>query len=160
MMREEGRVISLEGSVAIVTSERKKSCGSCASKGSCSTLTLSSGHEETRIRANNQAGAKVGDRVVVEIQERQFLRASFMVYIVPLLVMILVGAAVRSLLLDHGLVRAAEGFGALAGFVGLGVAFFLLRGFNTRIENSARFLPVISDVVSVGTHASVRHSLD
>ena len=88
MMREEGTVIALEGDLAVVLGQRKKSCGNCAGESSCTTLSVGAGKRENQFRAVNRAGAKVGERVVLEISEKVFLKASGMLYGLPLLALI------------------------------------------------------------------------
>ncbi|MBF0626371.1 MAG: SoxR reducing system RseC family protein [Magnetococcales bacterium] len=147
MLREEGRVVALDGEIALVTSQRKKACGSCAGEASCSTLSLGAGKKEMSIRAINRAGAQVGERVVVEISEAVFLKAAGLLFGLPSLALVVAGVGVRGLLLEMGYQDAAEGFGALAGLAAMALTFLSLRRFNHGMENQLRHLPVITEVM-------------
>ncbi|OSM04863.1 SoxR reducing system RseC family protein [Magnetofaba australis] len=144
MLREEGRVVSLEGKFALVETVRKKACGNCTGDSSCSTLSFGGGQRKSVFRALNPQNARVGDFVILEIAERQFLRASFLIYAAPVLALVLVGAAVRYWALASGVaVDDAEGLGAVSGLLALGGVFLALRRVNDRLSAREEAHPVI-----------------
>lgn len=146
-MREMGRIVDLDGDFAIVVSGRKNACGGCKGKSSCTTLSLGLGNKEIRHRARNPLGGRVGETVVLEISERGFLRASFLVYMTPLAAFFLLGALARWLVLFFGgTPYAAEGWGAVGGLFAMAGSFLMLRKYNSYITEDRRFQPVIAEV--------------
>lgn len=84
-MIKEGYIISINGEYVMVSFKRQGGCGdSCAS---CKLACASAG-VTTEIR--NTLGAKVGDRVKVEMHEKAFNKMLLWVYAFPL-VMLLAG---------------------------------------------------------------------
>jgi len=147
MLREQGFVVGLDGKYALVSSYRQSACGSCHAQASCSTLSAGLGNRENRIRALNPIGAEVGEQVVLEISEKSFLRASFLVYGMPVAALIGVGSLVRALMLNMDMaVAAAEGGGAIAGLLALVFSFVWLNRQNTRLENDPTTQPVIASL--------------
>lgn len=146
MMKEEGRVLALEGSYAIVVGTRSGACGACHAKGSCSALSTAKTDQEVRIRATNAIGAQPGDRVIVEIAEKEFLRASFVIYIIPLLVMALCGWAAYTLAGTMGFPAQAEGASGVACLLSLGISYGGLRWYNRYLEATSRFQPAIAEI--------------
>ncbi|MBF0423615.1 MAG: SoxR reducing system RseC family protein [Magnetococcales bacterium] len=106
------------------------------------------GNREVHVRAENRIGAKVGDLVVLELSDSQFLRSSFMVYIVPVLALFFFGFLSKNLGLALGFSPdAAEGLGGGAGISSLALVFFWLKRRNRQMETSGLGLPIITAVV-------------
>ncbi|MBF0588417.1 MAG: SoxR reducing system RseC family protein [Magnetococcales bacterium] len=155
MMREEGVVMELQESLALVRGVQKSACGSCHAESSCGTLSGGLGRRETRFLARNPLGAQVGQRVLLEVEEGQFLRASFILYVVPLVGLMVVGITARSILLALGFGSGAEGLAGLAGLAGMGGTFFLLqRRFKTNDPNRTDQQPLIAEILSPNTPPS------
>lgn len=147
MLREEGIVVGLEGEYALVSNQRKSSCGGCHAETSCGTLSGGLGKKAVQFRARNLVHAEIGERVVLEIAEGHFLRASFLVYITPILSMVLVGALVRYLALSWEGVDS-ESIGAVAGLFALALSFYGLSRYNDHIQDDASQQPVIRRIVT------------
>ena len=88
MASEEGIVTRIDASGAWVKTVRSDCCESCTSKGMCHTM---GGGKEMEVPAVNAAGARVGDRVVLKMDTAPFLKATFLVYLFP--VLLLMGGA-------------------------------------------------------------------
>ncbi|BES72486.1 alginate biosynthesis regulator MucC [Marinobacter nanhaiticus D15-8W] len=124
MIEESGTVVALEGDEVWVQTIRQSSCGSCSARKGCGQGALASitDGRANQVRVRNTCGAGVGDHVVLGIEESQLLRASLLVYALPLLGL-LVGALVGAGLwpgLDLAAI-ASGGLGLTAGFVTLKV---------------------------------------
>ncbi len=85
-MEEVGVVVEVKGTAAVVRITETGGCGSCASAGVCKA-----GSDGRLLEAENAAGAKAGDKVAVEISGSSFIKASFVVYMVPV-IMLFAGA--------------------------------------------------------------------
>ncbi|MEO5332611.1 MAG: SoxR reducing system RseC family protein [Magnetococcus sp. YQC-5] len=148
MMREEGIVIALDGAFAVVSGQRQKSCGTCHSANTCGVLSGGLGQRAIKIRARNPCNAQVGERVFIEISERSFLKASFLVYILPLVVLFAVVSWARYLVVTFGWVIDIEAFSALVGLLALVVTFYWLRQRSKRMEMNEQEAPVIVEILS------------
>ena len=78
MIEEQGIVIAVSGDYARVRARRQSACGQCAVQGACGTSLLERffGRRPAEVMAWNQAGAAVGDRVMIGISERGLLGAA------------------------------------------------------------------------------------
>ncbi|MEE0944866.1 MAG: SoxR reducing system RseC family protein [Clostridia bacterium] len=114
MMRKTG-IVKTNGEQAEVAIIRESSCGeNCAScKGGCTP-------SETIIVAENKLGAEVGDKVVLEMQDKNALTAAFIAYIIPLIVLIVASGLVSYF--GYG-----DGMAALCGMGAMAVCFLAVR---------------------------------
>lgn len=83
-------VVDVRDDEALVRGKRASACGQCAGKGSCSTLG-SWFDRMVEMRVRNPVGARVGDTVVVAIQEGVLLRAALRLYGMPMLAFFVFG---------------------------------------------------------------------
>ncbi len=98
--------------------ERRTACGLCGQTRGCGNATWGKllGHQSQAFLAKNTIDAKVGDSVVVGIDEGVMLSTVFYLYLVPLLSM-LVAAVLADQLLNHDVwVALFAGLGLLLGF--------------------------------------------
>lgn len=77
---EEGEVIAVEGNQAKVRVRRSPTCDSCSSNATCGLL----GEGEVVLTALNTVGASKGQRVRVSLKVEGEVKASFILYLVPL----------------------------------------------------------------------------
>ncbi len=91
-MRQYGKVIEICGNMARVSFKRTKACGNCKA---CFTL----GSDEAVIEIVNSAGASAGDYVAIELHAKSMVKASLIMYGLPLIGLML-GVILGSLLSD------------------------------------------------------------
>jgi sigma-E factor negative regulatory protein RseC len=101
--------------------------------------------KEKEVRALNPAGARVGDRILLGIDTGPFLKATFLLYLFPILCLI-AGAlsgqwAAGFLALDASTGAAAAGFGCFVA----AMSFVRIRG--NRLARDARYQPKILRVL-------------
>lgn len=139
MIREVGEVRAVAGSFASIAAERKTSCDVCELKTACGVALLGNlfGRPTATVRALNLADADIGDRVEIAFDERQLLRGSVAVYIMPLLCMMGCALAAQKLL------GSTDSTTALAGFAGLIAGFVLLRYRVSAIRPGGGPLPTV-----------------
>lgn len=137
MLEESGRVVALDGEHAWVQTIRKSACASCEAKSGCGQGVLSriSDGKANQVLVANTLKLKVGDEVLLGIPEDMLVKASFVVYLIPLLCMITAAAITDKWLL------AGEGWTALAGIVGLMSGFLIVKGYSGYHANDQRFCP-------------------
>ena len=117
-MRQTGKVIETKGKKAIVRFVRSDACGHC---NACFHL----GSNEADIDIDNVLGAKAGDMVGIEMHGKSVLRASLILYGIPLIAL-LVGAYLGSLQGDL--------YAALGGVLFAAGAFFILRALEPKFS--------------------------
>lgn len=121
-------MVSLQGPQAVVETVQSEACAHCGARGACHAL---GGEAKRQITALNEVQARPGDRVVMSTPRRGVLGAGFLVYIVPVAVL-LAGAVIGQRL---GRLWGWDPQGAAA-FVGLGsmvLAFWGLSRLSKRM---------------------------
>jgi sigma-E factor negative regulatory protein RseC len=82
MATEEGIVIKTDSTTAWVKTTKTHACKACAARASCNVM---GGGKEMEVEAINHAGAKVGEKVVLFFETSPLLKATFMLYVLPIL---------------------------------------------------------------------------
>lgn len=88
------QVVALEGNMAWLVPEQTSSCGACSASSACGAKgigSLSNRLEARRFQLANEAGLRIGDRVVVGIRENALLKASLAAYAIPLATLLSAG---------------------------------------------------------------------
>ncbi|MCU7799708.1 MAG: SoxR reducing system RseC family protein [gamma proteobacterium symbiont of Lucinoma myriamae] len=105
MIEEQATVVHNEGKYVWVNTQRQSSCGHCSVKNGCGTQVLSKvlGNKIAYVRclnsieqpsnkeAENYTSLKEGDQVVIGLEESALLGGSFLMYLLPLIIMIVFG---------------------------------------------------------------------
>ncbi len=144
MLEEEGVVLRVEGELAIVKTQRSSICEGCHSGGFCKAL---GGDSDMEVAARNEVGAKVGDEVRVTVASKTFLKASFLVYMVPVTALIL-GALLGATLgpsLCPG--TSSDLLSVVFGLTLFSLSFVLMRIWTKGIKGGQQYCPVISEIL-------------
>lgn len=146
MVETQAVVVKIEDAVAYVQAERKSSCSGC-SESSCGTSTLAGffGRKTPLYRASNEIGAKVGDQVVVGVNESALFKGTLLLYMLPLL-LLFIGAVAGNAL---AAADAGEGYAVAGAAVGLAAGFLGLKLLSARSGLDKQFQPVILSRVDV-----------
>lgn len=131
-MEQQGLVIGVNGGMATVKFVRSKACAHC-------NACLSFGDNEAIVDISNTVGAEVGDTVSITLHSRSLVKASLLMYGIPL-VLLLIGALLGSLISD--LATAAFGIVLAAG------GFLLIRALEPRFERMSEFRPRMIEIIS------------
>lgn len=93
MLEEQATVVGCEGEYVWVQTQRKSSCANCSVKGGCGTQVLAKvwGNKVSQLKCLNTQKLSVGDQVIIGIDEHALLSGSFLIYLLPLLLMLLFG---------------------------------------------------------------------
>jgi sigma-E factor negative regulatory protein RseC len=143
MATEKGIVIRLEDSAAWVKTSRSSACEGCSARKGCH---ITADGQDMEVRAANDIGARVGDRVLVGIASASVLKISFLLYMFPVLLMIAgaaIGQQVAAALGMQGSVPAA-----LGGVACFAVAFGVIRIRSRRLAARKEYQPRIVRVIS------------
>ena len=144
MITENATVVSIENNQTWIETQRKSACGQCSANKGCGTSVLSKviGNKLSKMKAINKINAKVGDEVVVGLNEKSLLKGAFMTYLLPLLYLF-VFAVLGQLVTDNFQIYNGELL--VIFFAGLG--FYLgmrkVKSFSKSIEKNESYQPVI-----------------
>jgi len=150
MMEEEGRVVAIDGRFAIIHTERGSSCDGCHAKSTCHSMSDTDG-KTMEMRAVNDIGASRGDLVKVAIDSTVLLKSSFLVYIVPVVVMIIFGVIgdsyARSSMpgADPDLVAGGVGITAFV------ITFLLIKVWSRSLDNNPEYQPRVVRIMGSGS---------
>jgi sigma-E factor negative regulatory protein RseC len=106
---------NLSDSTATLEIERKTACGLCGKTRGCGNSIWGKlfAHQSTAFKAQNRINARVGDSVIVGIDERALLKSALLLYILPLVTM-MIGAILMNEIVHN---NAGSVIGALIGLV-------------------------------------------
>lgn len=134
-MAQTGTVESMKDQNVYVKVIREEACAHCK----MCTTGINEG-KECVIEAVNRCDAKVGDIVEIDVQNSYFLRATAIMYGIPLVALIL-GIGISLGVLQSVGVKNAELISALIGLVFTGIVYMTI---NKREKNNknTKYLPV------------------
>ena len=129
---------NLSDSTATLEIERKVACGLCGKTRGCGNSIWGKlfAHQSTAFKAQNRINAKVGDSVIVGINEQALLKSALLLYILPLATM-MIGAILAKQFLSTD---TAAMLGAVLGLV---VGFLWVKGHTASSRYFLQQQPVI-----------------
>ena len=145
MATEEGIVTKINGQAsqtAWVKTSQSSACKSCSSRHSCSQ---DSQGKEREVEAINLVGAEVGDRIQISIESGSLLKATFLLYIFPVICMLCGGLAGNRLSAYIGL--APSPAAALAAAVSFAGAMVVVRMGAGRMALKTEYRPKITRII-------------
>lgn len=140
MIEERAVILSLDNSSSNATLEieRKTACGLCGQTRGCGNSIWGKlfAHQSSAFKAQNRINAKVGDSVIVGINEQALLKSAMLLYIVPL-VTLFIGA----ILMQQ--VFATNGYSMLGALLGLIIGLMWVKGHTTSSSYFSLQQPII-----------------
>lgn len=138
MAIEEGIIIKVMDTTAMVKTLQMTACESCSERDHCHT---SSGQKSMEVEAVNTAGAQLGDRVAVSFETSQLFKLSFLLYVFPVILMI-IGA-----LLGERVAANFQGnpsaYSALFGFSFFFAAMAVVKLMDKKARKTGKYRPEI-----------------
>ncbi len=143
MATEQGVVFRTDSESAWVKTTRSSACEGCTARGSCQTM---GGGQEMEVKALNPAGARVGDRIVLSFETSSLLKATFLIYVLPIIFLI-AGAAFGQML------AALIGFrtpalSVLLGFTFFFTALFIIKARANKMAKKNAYQPKITKILT------------
>lgn len=133
-MRETGVIVSEKQNHVTVQMIRGDKCNGC---NLCETI----GPNQMQIVANNSLGAKIGDTVEVEVPPGKVLGYSFIIFIIPIIMMI------AGYFIGTSVFGGSEGIGIICSLSALAIAFLLIKIIDSQLgrdDQSAQVINIIS----------------
>ena len=142
-MNQQGYIVEIVDSVtAKLKLKRHSACASC---GKCATTSES---KDIIVEVDNTIGAKVGDRVEVNMETVNVLKAAFIAYTIPLAGLLIgtVGAfyILKYLNINNNIEIISGGVGLIFTFV----SFLILKKNDKKFRDSKEYIPIITRVIT------------
>jgi len=146
MIKEHAKVIAVNGDQVSIEVGRNSACGHCSARNGCGTSILDRFFKRTRnhMVLKSELDIAIGDELIVGLQEDALIKGSFIVYTVPLLLMLIVSVVAKQISGSE----PVSIMGAVTGFI-LGLLY--VRYFSRSVQDDERFHPIII------SHVSSRH---
>lgn len=136
-MREIGRVVSVEGGRITVSVRRTDACERC---GKCSHAHVRFGNDnDIIVEAIPVGDVQPGELVELEMEGRDYVKLSFIVYMVPLLSAF--GGFGLGWILG-GMLQSPVIWGTVLGIAGLALSFFWVNQYDKGAQKTGRYLPL------------------
>jgi len=145
LAKEEGIVTKLGINTAWVKTTRTSACEGCSAKSSCHAL---GGVNEMEVEAINTAGAQVNDRIVLSLKTSSLLKATFLLYMFPILCMI--AGAVLGQQIARSLHFNESILAALFGFFFFFLAFLMVKLRGKKMAEKTEYRPTIIRILHKG----------
>lgn len=145
IIEETARIVALEGDQAWVVTQRRSACDSCGANKACGTGLMARALPKgpgLKIQAFNTTEAKVGDDVVLGIDDRVLLRSAVLMYLFPLLAL-MGGAFLGELASNYLLIVDNEYMSLLGGLSAMAGVLFWLRRQTHLLAASGEYQPRI-----------------
>ncbi|RBP39211.1 SoxR reducing system RseC family protein [Garciella nitratireducens] len=139
-MREIGEVIGIEKGYAKVRIKRTEACARC---GACNMGQAKS----IDFLAKNMASAKIGDKVEIETQTNNVLKASFIMYGIPLL-FFLIGTLLAYFIANQlGMIQWNNLISFIAGIIWTLVSYLLIKKNENKFSQDTGYQAVINKII-------------
>lgn len=149
MATEEGIVTKLVDGTAWVKTKKSQACEACASRDSCNVM---GGGDEMEVETINTAGADVGDLVIISFETASLLKATFLLYVFPILCMF-VGAVVGQKMASSFQVNPSV-LSAVGGFLFFLVSLVFIRIKANKMGRQDRYRPRVLRIKKPGKSVS------
>ena len=144
MIKHDGIVIAVNGDGTVrVRIVQTSACAACKAKAMCASAE-SSEKELTAFTVQEFSGSeiKVGDEVVVMVQQKLGLKAVLLAYILPFVVMlavVVIGNKAIGLFGDEAMIKNGEAIIGTAALCAMGVYYIVLGFFKDKIQKEFSF---------------------
>jgi sigma-E factor negative regulatory protein RseC len=138
---EEGIVTTLTDTGAWIKTQKNSACAACSARHSCQT----DGGEEAKVEVRNDANARLGDRVIIHFNTASLLKATFLLYIVPILGLLAgagIGQKIAQLYAIEGSLPAV-----LAGFSSFAATVLWVKFRACRLSEQDSYQPRITRII-------------
>ena len=139
LITKTGVVKAVRGHMAVVLTRLEPECESCTAKDACTSL--GGGGANAEVKAHNTVGAEAGDLVTIAMTSSSLLKASFLVYMLPILAMI--GGIVLGHLLSGLTALDKNVLVAFFGLLAFSGTFVWLKKKGDKFSSKQEYIPKI-----------------
>ncbi|WP_290459122.1 SoxR reducing system RseC family protein [Romboutsia ilealis] len=141
-MNQHGYIVEIVDSVTAKFKLKRHSA--CASCGKCATT---SEEKDIIVEVDNTIGAKVGDRVEVNMESVNVLKASFIAYTIPLLALLLGTVGTFYFLKMISITNSIEIISGLVGLIFTFISFLILKKNDKKFRDSKEYIPIVTKII-------------
>jgi sigma-E factor negative regulatory protein RseC len=153
MATEQGIVIKTDSRATWVKTVKSGNCAGCSARGSCHAM--GSG-DEMEVKVINEAGAKVGDRIILSFKTSSLLKATFLLYVFPILLLIV--GAVFGQAMASKVDFNPSALSAIMGFSFFFAALLIIKTTANKLAEKNEYRPKIIKILSANVISrSSRH---
>jgi len=93
MIEETATVIEVSNQRVLLETQRQSACQSCSVKSGCGTSSVAKvvGKRSSQFSVDKTMDVKVGDEVIIAIDENALVQGSLLIYFLPLIFMLITG---------------------------------------------------------------------
>jgi sigma-E factor negative regulatory protein RseC len=142
MIEEEGIVVEVTGDSAKVSITAKSACEKCSASAVCHP------GEQEYMEAANPLGARKGQKVKVALAPQVYLKASIILYGIPMTVFVVAAIFGKNLGQRYGTEANSDLWAFITGSACMMISFFFIRMYNKKIEKTQEYKPVIVEIIS------------
>ena len=143
MATEQGIVIKADSRAAWVKTVKTGDCAGCTARDSCHSMGNS---VEMEVKAINEAGAKEGDRILLLFETGSLLKATFLLYVFPILLLII--GAVLGQEMASRLDFSPSGLSALTGFAFFFAAVLIVKTKANKMARKKEYRPKVIRILA------------
>lgn len=141
-MEQQGYIVGIiDEKTAKLKMQRHSACASC---GKCTTT---SEKKDIVVEVDNSIGAKLGDRVAVNMESMNVLKAVGIAYIFPLIGLLIgtIGTYYVLQLIEN--TKNIEVISSTVGIIIMVISFFILRKNDSKLRESRQYIPIITKII-------------
>ena len=146
-MIEMGQIVNVEDSIATVKIRRGASCGSCTACG------MAKDQSEISFRIVNDLNAQTGDWVELELESKSLIKATLIVYLLPLVALIL--GVVGGYALAGRLSGNPDLYGAIGGILFTVLSFLGIRALDPIIRRNGDYSPKMISIINLHSKGEI-----
>ena len=141
-MEQQGYIVGIiDEKTAKLKMQRHSACASC---GKCTTT---SEKKDIVVEVDNSIGAKLGDRVVVNMESMNVLKAVGIAYIFPLIGLLIGTIGTYYVLQFIENTKNIEVISSTVGIIIMLISFFILRKNDSKLRESRQYIPIITKII-------------
>ncbi len=142
MATEKGIVTKIDSTTAWVKTTKTHACKACAARASCNVM---GGGKEMEVQAINYAGAKVGEEVMLSFETSPLLKATFMLYVLPIL--FLMAGAYLGNKLAPVLNLNESSLSIITGFLFFGIVVMYVKSKGNKMAQKDEYRPKVIKIL-------------
>ena len=141
-MEQQGYIVGIiDEKTAKLKMQRHSACASC---GKCTTT---SEKKDIVVEVDNSIGAKLGDRVAVNMESMNILKAVGIAYIFPLISLLIGTIGTYYVLQFIENTKNIEVISSTVGIIIMVISFFILRKNDSKLRESRQYIPIITKII-------------
>lgn len=141
-MEQQGYIVGIiDEKTAKLKMQRHSACASC---GKCTTT---SEKKDIVVEVDNSIGAKLGDRVAVNMESMNVLKAVGIAYIFPLISLLIGTIGTYYVLQFIENTKNIEVISSTVGIIIMLISFFILRKNDNKLRESRQYIPIITKII-------------